>query len=127
MMEKGYTQEEIFAVLFESEKDKKGRRMQAIVTETVDAHRLRKRRDLIAFEKLVTFRRMDGFDQVGDGKDKWFHARSLPPTPQEFSASLRSELQKLKDAISLPRQKVSNLINEIKDGKLGDKELARLK
>ena len=39
-MKKGYTQEKIFAVLFESEQDRKRRRMQVIVTETVDAHRL---------------------------------------------------------------------------------------
>ena len=127
MMEKGYTQEEMFAVLFESEKDKKRRRMQAIVTETVDAHRLRKMRNLLAFEKLATWRRMNGFDRVVDGEDNRFHARSLPPTPQEFSASLRSELQKLEDAISMPRQKVSNLINEIEEGKVGDEEFAVLK
>ena len=54
MMKKGYTQDEVFAVVFESEREKKRRRMQAIVTETVDAHRLRKMRDLLAFEKLAT-------------------------------------------------------------------------
>ena len=54
MMEKGYTQEEIFAVLFESEKDKKRRRRQAIVNETIGAHHLRKMRDLLAFAKLAT-------------------------------------------------------------------------
>ena len=127
MMEKGYTQEEIFALLFESEKNKKRRRMQAIVTETIDAHRLRKMRDLLTFEKLATFKRMNGFDRVVDGEDNWFHARSLPPRPQEFNASLRSELQKLKAAISMPRQKVSNLINEIEQGKVSDEEFAVLK
>ena len=127
MMEKGYTQEEIFAILFESGQDRKRRRMQAIITEIVDAHRLRKMRDLLEFEKLATWRRMNGFDRVVDREDNWFHARSLPPTPQEFSASLRSELQKLKDAVSIPRQKVSNLINEIEEGKVGDEEFAILK
>ena len=53
-MKRGYTEEEILAVLFELEKDKTRRRVQAIVTETVDAHRLRKMRDLLAFEKLTT-------------------------------------------------------------------------
>ena len=53
-MKKGYTQEEKIDVLFESEKDRKRRRMQAIVTETVDAHRLKKFRDLLAFKKLAT-------------------------------------------------------------------------
>ena len=60
-MKKGYTQEEIFAVLFESEQDRNRRRMQAIVTETVDAHRLRKMRDILALEKLATWRKIIGF------------------------------------------------------------------
>ena len=127
MMEKVYTQEEVFAVLFESEKEKKRRQMLAIVTKTMDAHRLQKMRDFITFENLATFRRMNGFDRIVDGEGNWFHARSLPPTPQEFSASLRFELQKLKDTISMPRQKVSNLTNEIEEGKVGDEEFARLK
>ena len=40
MMEKGYTQHKVFAVVFESEREKKRREMLAIVTKTVDAHRL---------------------------------------------------------------------------------------
>ena len=66
-MKKGFTQEEIFAVLFESEKDKERRQMLAIVTKTVDAHRLQKMRDLLTFEKLATWRRVNGFDRVVDG------------------------------------------------------------
>ena len=92
-MKKGYTEEEIFAVLFKSEKDKKRRQMLAIVTKTVDAHRLHKMRDLLRFEKLATWRRINGFDRVVDGKDNWFHGpRLLPPTPQQYTASLRFEL-----------------------------------
>ena len=53
VMKKGYTEEEILAVLVESEKDRKRRRMLAIVTETVDVHRLQKMRDLLTFEKLL--------------------------------------------------------------------------
>ena len=114
MMEKGYTQDEVFAVVFESEREKKRREMLAIVTKTVDAHRLEKMRELLAYEKLATFRRMNGFDRDVDREYDW---RSLPPTPQEYNASLRYELQKLKDAISMPSQKVSKLINEIEEGK----------
>ena len=131
MMEKGYTQEEVFAVLFESEKKKKRRQMLAIVTKTVDAHRLQKMRDLLKFEKLATFRRMNGFDRVMDGEDNWFHAHLLPPTPQEFCASLKSELQKLKKAISMPAecrpwQKTMDFVDGLK-GKLPDEELAVIK
>ena len=62
MMKKGYTQDEVLAELFESEEEKKRREMLAIVTKTVDAHRLEKMRELLTYEKLATFRRMDGFD-----------------------------------------------------------------
>ena len=94
----------------------------------VVAHHIQKMRDLLAFEKLATWRGMHGFDRVVDGDDNWFHGpRSLPPTPQEFNASLRSDLQELKDAISMPRQEVRNLINALEQGKVSDEELAVLK
>ena len=103
IMEKGYSEKETLDVLFESEQDRKRRRMLAIVTETVDAHRLRKMRDLLAFEKLTTWRRMNDFDRVVNGDEKWFYGhRSLPLAPEEYAASLRSDLQELKNAISMP-------------------------
>ena len=46
---------------------------------------------------------MNGFDRVADGEHNWFHGpRSLPPTPEEFAANLKSEVNALKDAISMP-------------------------
>ena len=75
--------------------------MQAVVTETVDAHRLEKLRELLAYEKLATFGRMNGYDR---GVDREYDWGSLPPTPREFYASLRSDFQKLKDAISMPAE-----------------------
>ena len=92
MMKKGYTQDEVLVVLFESEEEKKRREMLVIVTKPVDAHRLEKMRELLAYETLATFRRMNGFDRDVDRLDDW---RLLPPTPQEYNASLRYELQKL--------------------------------
>ena len=132
IMKKEYTQEEIFVVLFESDKNKKRRQMLAIVTKTVDAHRLQKMRDLLIFEKLATWRRMNGFDRVIDGEDNWFHAHLLLPTPQEFSASLRSDLQELKNAISMPAetrpcQKTMDFVNALEQGKVSDEEFAVLK
>ena len=53
--------------------------MLEIVTKTVDAHPLEKMRELLAYEKLATFRRMNGFDRDVDRVDGW---RSLPPTPR---------------------------------------------
>ena len=134
-MKKGYTQEEILAVLFEWEKDRKRRRMLTIVTETVDAHRLQKMRGLLAFEKLATWRRINDFDRVADGEENWFHGhRSLSPTPQEFCASLKFELQKLKNAISMPSettktrpwQKTMDFVDGLL-GQLPDEELAVIK
>ena len=46
VMKKGYLGEEILAVLVESDQDRKHRRVMAKVTETVEAHRLQKMRDL---------------------------------------------------------------------------------
>ena len=109
--------------------------MQAIVTETVDAHRLQKMRDLLAFEKLASWRRMNGFDRVVDGEDNWVHGhRPLPSTPQQYTASSRSEVQKFKNAISTPAettvtrpwQKTMKFIHGLK-GNLPDEKLAVIK
>ena len=71
---------------------------------------------------------MNGFDRVADGKENWFHGlRSPPSTREEYTASLRSDLQELKDAISMPRQKVRNFINAVEQGKVSDEEFATLK
>ena len=122
MMKKGYTQDEVFAVVFESEREKKRRQMLAIVTKTVDAHRLEKMRELLAYEKLATFRRMNGFDRDMDRVYDW---RSVPPTPQEYNASLRHELQKLKDAISLPNEEFTRLKRPVEKRGREDKELRK--
>ena len=108
--------------------------MQAIVTETVDAHRLRKMSDLFAFKKLATWRRMNDFDRVVEGEENWFHGhRSLPLTQEQYTARLKSELQKLKNAISMsaetetrPWQKTMDFVYGLK-GKLPDEELAVIK
>ena len=69
VMKKSYSEEEIFAVLVESEQDKKSRQVLAKVTETVAAYRLKQMKDLLTLEKLAIWRRMNGFDRVVDGKD----------------------------------------------------------
>ena len=120
--------EELKTMLDEAREASKHSRKLGRVMGIIVAHRIQKMRDLLAFEELATWRRMNGFGRVVDGEDNWFHGpRSLPPTPQELSASLRSDLQKLKDAISMPRQEVSNLINALVQGKVSDEEFAVLK
>ena len=132
VMKKGYSEKEILAALVESEKDRKRRWMLAIVIEIVDAHRLQKMRNLLTFEKLATWRRMNGFDRVADGEENWFYGpRSLQLTPEEYAASLRSDLQELKNAISMPAktmpwQKTMDFVDGL-NGKLPDEELAVIK
>ena len=124
-MKKGYTQDEIFALIFESKRERKRRRMQAIVTETVKAHRLKNIKKFLAYEKLATWRRMNGFDRVVEGEENWFHGhRSLPPTPQEHHASLRHELLKL-DAISMPNEKIARPKRPVEKRGRKDEELQK--
>ena len=78
---------------------------------------------------------MNGFDRVADGEDNWFHGpRSLPPTPEEFAASLWSEVNALKAAISTPVRDGSswqelkrNLIQKIERDEVSDEDFARIK
>ena len=63
---------------------------------------------------------MNGFDRVLEGDENWLHGhRSLPSTPEQHTGSLRSDLIKLKDAISMPdetetrpRQKTRMLLTD---------------
>ena len=104
MINKGYTKKEVLDVLFESEQEKERRRIVAIVTKTVNALRLKNMREFLAYQQLATWRRTNGFDRVA-GEESCFNGhRSLPPTPQEYYAGLWSELNALKDAISMPAE-----------------------
>ena len=63
-----------------------------------------------------------------ESEESCFHGhRSFPPTPQEYYADLWSEVNALKDEISMPRQKATNFINAIEQGKISDEEFAILK
>ena len=83
---------------------------------------------------------MNGFDRVVEGEENWFHGhRSLPLTPEQYTASLRFELQKLKDAISMPaentvtrlRQKTMDVVDGLRSDSLDELltnfEFARIK
>ena len=133
LMKKGYTQDEIFAVIFELERERKRRRMQAIAIETVASHRLNKMKELLTFEKLATWRRMNGFDQMAADDNLWA-SRQLPLTPEQFTQNLWSEVNALKAASSMPAedtmtrpwQKTIDFVDELKR-KISDEELAVIK
>ena len=72
--------------------------------------------------QLVTWRRTHDYDH----DDSWIHG-TLPLPPEEFTQSLWSEVNALKDKISMPRQKVRNLINAIEQGKVSDEDFTILK
>ena len=128
IIKKGYTRDEVFAVIFESKQDRERRRILAIVTKAVDAHRLEKMKELLAYEKLATWRRMNDFDRVAEGEENLFRGhRSLPPTPEQYTASLRFELQKLKDAISMPNEEFPRPKRPVEKRGREDEELQKKK
>ena len=55
MINKGYTKKEVLDVLFKAEQEKERRRILAIVTETVDALRLKNMRGFLAYQQLATW------------------------------------------------------------------------
>ena len=135
LQKKGYTQNEIFAVIYESDRERKRRRMQAIVIGTVSAHRLNQIKEFLAYQELATWKRVNGFDRVVESEESCFHGhRSLPPTPQEYYAGLWSEVNALKAAISMPAedtmtrpwQKTIDFVDGLK-GKLPEEELVAIK
>ena len=100
--------------------------------ETVATHRLKELRHLHTLEKLATRRTYD-FDRIEGGDDLWVHG-PFPPTPEQITASMWSDLNALKDAISMSgkdwsRQKVTSFIDEIGRGTVSftDEEFAMLK
>ena len=91
----------------------------------VAAHRLKQMRELLMYEELAIWRRENGFDLA---EESYFYVhRSLPPTPEQYYAGLWSEVNALRGAITMPRQKVSRLINANEQGKLSAEEYATLK
>ena len=133
MVEKKYSEKEILAVLAESREERKHLRKLGRVMKTVAAHRLKELKHLQAVEKLATWRRTPGFDRIAEGNNQWVN-RSLPPTPEQFTTSLWSDLKELKDAISMSgedgfRQRIKSLIHEIRQGTASftDKQFARIK
>ena len=71
----------------------------------VAAHRIKDVREFLAYQQLATWRRMNGFDRIEADEKKWFGGhRSLPPTLDQYTASLWSEVNAFREAISMPAE-----------------------
>ena len=121
-----YSEEEISAVLGASEQERKRLRELGKVMETVAAYHLKELQHFQAMEQLATWRRTLGYDR----DDSWMHG-TRPLSSQEFTASLWSDLQELKDAISMsgrarPWQKAKELLDGL-EGDLPDEKLTTIK
>ena len=111
--------EELTTMLEEAGEASKHARKLGRVMGIVAAHRLRQMRELLMYEELAIWRRENGFDRVAEGEESYFPGhRSLPPTPQEYYASLWCEVNALKEAISMPArtpwQKTIGLVDGLK-------------
>ena len=112
-----YSEDEISAVLGASEQERKRLRKLGKVMETVAAYRLRKMKNLQAVEKLAAWRRAHDCDRIAADDNQWA-SRPLALTPEQFTQSLWSELNALKDAVSMPEgdrfsQRAKSFIKEI--------------
>ena len=123
-----YSDEELTTMLEEAGEVSKHARKLGRKMGIVAAHRIKQMKKFLIYEELAIWRRENGFNRVADGEDDWFHGpRSLPPTPEQFTQSLWSQVNALKDVISMPRQKVGKLINAIEQGELSYEEYVSLK
>ena len=115
-----YSEDEMSAMIAESREACKRLQKPDMIRKTIATQRLKKMRHFCAVEKLATWRRAYGFDRLEDGDDHWVHG-PLPPTPEQTSESMWSDLKELKDAISMSgkersRQRVKSFINEFDRG-----------
>ena len=112
----------MFAILFESEQDRERRRILAVVSKTVDAHRLKKMKEFLAYEQLATWRKMNDFDRIAADKNQGA-SRPLPLTPEQFIQSLWSMVNALKDAISMSNEHFASPKRSVEKRGREEKEL----
>ena len=98
-----YSDEELTTMLAEAGEASKHARKLGRVIGVVAAHRIKDVKEFLAYQQLAIWRRENGFDRVMEGEESYFPGHlSLPPTPQEYYASLWCEVNALRDAISIP-------------------------
>ena len=92
-------------MLDEAREASKHSRKLGRVMGIVAAHRLEQMREFLAYQELATWSRMNDFVQIVEDGENWSYVhRSLPPTPEQYTASLWSEVNALKNAISMPTE-----------------------
>ena len=126
-----YSDEELTTMLAEAGETSKHTRKRGRVMGIVAAHRLAQMKEILLYNDLAIWRRENGFDRVeAVEKNRFGDHRSLPPTPEQYYASLWAEVDALKEAISMPArtpwQKTAEFVDGLK-GKLPDWELAEIK
>ena len=105
MVKMKYSEDEMSAMIAKSREACKRLRKLGMIRKTIATHCLKELRHLRAVEKLTTWRRTYSFDRLEDGDDQWFHG-PLPPTPEQITASMWSDLNALKDAILISGKKI---------------------
>ena len=126
-----YSDEELTTMLAEAGEASKHTRKRGRVMGIVAAHRLEQMKEILLYNDLTIWRRENGFDRVeAVEKNRFSDHRSLPPTPEQYYASLWAEVDALKEEISMPArtpwQKTAEFVDGLK-GKLPDWELAEIK
>ena len=114
--------EELKIMLEESREASKHSRKLGRVMGIVEDHRLQQLKHFQAREQVATSRRTHGYDR----DDSWMYDTRLLSS-EELTQNLWSEVNTLEDAVSIPRQKVRNLINAIEQVKVSDEQFAMLK
>ena len=126
-----YSDEELTTMLAEAGEASKHARKRGRVMGIVAAHCLEQMKEILLYNDLAIWKRENGFDRVeAVEKNRFGDHRSLPPTPEQYYASLWAEVDALKEAISMPArtpwQKTAEFVDGLK-GKLPDLELAEIK
>ena len=123
-----YSDEELTTMLAEAGEASKHARKLGRVMGVVAAHRIKDVKEFPAYQQLATWRRANGFDRVEADH------RSLPPTPEQYHAGLRVEVNALKAAISMPirggpswQEYKRNIIRKIEQGEVSDEDFAVIK
>ena len=123
-----YSDEELTTMLAEAGEASKHARKRGRVMGIVAAHRLEQMKEILLYEELAIWRRANGFDRVEADH------RSLPPTPEQYHAGLRVEVNALKATISMPirggpswQEYKRNIIRKIEQGEVSDEDFAVIK